>query len=90
MRTVYASVEALGIELTAGRESLWWGPGHHGALLASNNAEPISMLRLTNPPCPPTMDLRFLESVTTSSRAAWRMTGRMFQSPIHWGMRLSA
>lgn len=49
LRTVYVSVEALGVELTAGRESLWWGPGYHGALLESNNAEPITMLRLTNP-----------------------------------------
>jgi len=39
----------LGVELTAGREPLWWGPGHHGALLISNNAEPITMLNLTNP-----------------------------------------
>lgn len=29
-----------------GKQSLWWGPGEGGALLVSNNAEPIYMLRV--------------------------------------------
>src|SRR6266849_4672444 len=32
-------------ELTFGKQSLWWGPGHGGALLFSNNADPIYMFR---------------------------------------------
>ena len=89
MRTVYASVEALGIELTAGRESLWWGPGHHGALLASNNAEPISMLRLTNPRAAllPWI-FRFLGPVRFDLFAGRLEDDRKdVPSPIHWGMR---
>jgi hypothetical protein len=36
-------------ELSAGRQSLWWGQGRHGSMLLSNNAKPQDMIRLTNP-----------------------------------------
>jgi len=32
-------------QLTFGKQSLWWGPAEGGALLFSNNAEPIYMFR---------------------------------------------
>lgn len=44
-----AAVSFGGIELSAGRQSLWWGPGRNGSLLLTNNAEPLDMVRLTNP-----------------------------------------
>jgi membrane-associated phospholipid phosphatase len=34
-------------EFTFGKQSLWWGPGEGGALLFSDNAEPITMGRLS-------------------------------------------
>lgn len=34
------------IALKAGRDSLWWGPGRHGALLLSNNAFPFDMIHV--------------------------------------------
>jgi len=34
--------------LEAGRESLWWGPGRHGALLLSDNARPFDLVRFGN------------------------------------------
>ena len=37
------------IEVSVGRQSLWWGQGRHGSLLLTNNAEPLDMLRITNP-----------------------------------------
>ena len=37
------------IDLTFGRQSLWWGPGREGGLLFSNNAEPVTMARLSTP-----------------------------------------
>lgn len=37
------------LELSVGRQSLWWGQGRHGALVLTNNAEPLDMVRLTNP-----------------------------------------
>lgn len=38
-----------GWDIIAGKDSMWWGPGHHGALLLSNNVEPFTMLRIGNP-----------------------------------------
>jgi len=37
------------IQLSAGRQSLWWGPGAGGPPNLSDNAQPLDMLRLTNP-----------------------------------------
>ncbi len=34
-------------ELTVGRTPLWWGPSRHGALLLSNNAQPLDLIRLS-------------------------------------------
>jgi len=36
-------------ELEAGRDSLWWGPGHHGSMIMSNNARPFDMIKVSNP-----------------------------------------
>ena len=36
-------------EIEAGRDSLWWSPGYHGALLISNNAPPFDMIKISNP-----------------------------------------
>jgi hypothetical protein len=50
-RTLQGKV-ALGlglVEVSAGRQSLWWGQGRHGTLLLTNNAKPLDMLRVTNP-----------------------------------------
>lgn len=41
----YVGVNLEGWQLTFGKQSLWWGPGEGGALLFSNNAEPIYMFR---------------------------------------------
>jgi len=36
-------------EISAGRQALWWGQGRHGSLILTNNAQPLDMLRITNP-----------------------------------------
>ncbi len=41
----YATVNAAGWNLSFGKESLWWGPADGGALMFSDNAEPIYMFR---------------------------------------------
>lgn len=45
----YAKTRILGLELGVGKESLWWGQGRHGGLFLTGNAEPLPMVRLTNP-----------------------------------------
>ena len=49
LKGAYGVVSILGLDLTVGKDSQWWGPGYHGALLLSNNAEPFTMVRLENP-----------------------------------------
>lgn len=46
--TGYGMFNAANIELAAGREPLWWGPGYHGSLLLTNNARPLDMIRITS------------------------------------------
>ena len=49
------AVEAYGktaigrLDVEVGKDSLWWGPGYHGSGLMSNNAEPFTMLKVSNP-----------------------------------------
>ena len=43
----YAAVRAAGWNLSFGKQSLWWGPADGGALMFSDNAEPIYMFRAT-------------------------------------------
>jgi hypothetical protein len=46
---VYGKAMLGPFEVEGGRDSLWWGPGCHGALLVSNNAEPFTMIKVSNP-----------------------------------------
>ncbi|MGH9740498.1 MAG: capsule assembly Wzi family protein [Candidatus Acidiferrales bacterium] len=41
----YVGVNLAGWELSFGKQSLWWGPDQGGALMFSDNAEPIYMFR---------------------------------------------
>jgi len=45
----YVKINIANFEAQVGRDSLWWGPGYHGALLMSNNAHPFDMIKLSNP-----------------------------------------
>lgn len=45
----YGALEIWNIELTAGRQSLWWGAGYHGSLVLTDNARPFDLIKLTNP-----------------------------------------
>lgn len=42
----YAGFTAIGNEISVGKQSLWWGPGEGGAMILSDNAEPMYMLRI--------------------------------------------
>ena len=42
----YAKLTLWNLELQAGRDSLWWGPGYHGSLIMSNNAPPLDHVRV--------------------------------------------
>jgi hypothetical protein len=37
------------VEFEMGKDSLWWGPARHGSMIMSNNAQPLTMVRITTP-----------------------------------------
>ena len=43
----YAALNIKDNQISFGRQSTWWGPGHGGALMFSDNALPMYMLRWT-------------------------------------------
>ena len=45
----YGTLSFSVFELEFGKDSQWWGPGNHGTLLLSNNPEPLTILKLSNP-----------------------------------------
>ncbi len=45
----YITLNIKTVQISAGRQSLWWGPGQGGPPNLSDNAQPLDMLRLTNP-----------------------------------------
>lgn len=45
-RKGYLRLEFWNVALKIGRDSLWWGPGRHGALLVSNNAFPFDLIHV--------------------------------------------
>ncbi len=42
----YAKLQWFNVALEVGRDSFWWGPGHFGTLLLSDNAPPLDSLKL--------------------------------------------
>jgi membrane-associated phospholipid phosphatase len=44
----YAAMNWRSLQFTVGKQNLWWGPGQSGAMLMSDNAEPIYMVRMSN------------------------------------------
>lgn len=45
----YGKLASGNLEIEVGKDSLWWGPGYHGSLIMSNNAEPFKMVKLSTP-----------------------------------------
>ncbi len=45
----YGALNLGGYQLSFGKQSLWWGPSEGGGILFSDNAEPIAMVRISNP-----------------------------------------
>lgn len=45
----YGKLTFRNLEVAFGKDSLWWGPGYTGSMLMSNNAEPFTMIKISNP-----------------------------------------
>ena len=44
----YGKLTFWNVELLAGMDSMWWGPGFNGASMISNNARPFPMIKLSS------------------------------------------
>jgi len=76
--------------LEAGRFSLWWGPGRHGGLLFTTNAEPLVGVRIRNPrPIPLGWWFRFLGLLQYDLFVARLEESRPVPRSILSGMRLA-
>ncbi|MGD2063308.1 MAG: capsule assembly Wzi family protein [Nitrospirota bacterium] len=49
LRESYLKLVLWNLELEAGRDHIWWGPGRRGSLLLTDNAEPLDLVKLSNP-----------------------------------------
>jgi hypothetical protein len=48
LQKIYGKFYFWKLSLEIGKDSLWWGQGRHGSLILTNNAEPFSLLKISN------------------------------------------
>lgn len=71
-----------------GRDALWWGPGYNGALLMSGNAQPLDMIKLSNPrPARLPWILRYLGPVQFNLVLSELGDDRPIAKPYLYGLR---
>ncbi|VBB09394.1 capsule assembly protein wzi [Lucifera butyrica] len=46
--SAYLTTHINNMAIQIGKDSLWWGQGEHGSLLLTNNAAPLTMIKLSN------------------------------------------
>lgn len=90
LKKAYLTFDFWGLKLEAGKDSQWWGPGHHGALLFSNNAESLTLIKLTNPhPVLLPWVFRGLGPFRFVLFASRLDEERVVPEPYIWGLRLN-
>ena len=90
MKRAYGVLSFLGLELELGKDSQWWGPGYHGAMLVSNNAEPLTMVKLTNPhPVFLPWLFKYLGPFRFTMFVSRLEKERTVPNPYLWGMRFN-
>jgi hypothetical protein len=77
-------------EIEVGKDSMWWGPGYHGSMLMSNNAEPFQMIKISNPT---PVSLPWIFKALGPFKIVWFLTqledDRPVPEPLLTGMRLN-
>jgi hypothetical protein len=88
--TAYGVAGLGGWDVVTGKQSQWWGPGDHGALLLTNNAKPLTMVRVANrhPVVLPWI-LRYLGLVRFTGFVTRLEKERDIARPYLWGLRLN-
>jgi hypothetical protein len=79
------------LDLVAGKDSQWWGPGYNGAILLTNNAAPPPMLKITAPdPFLLPFFFKYLGPFQYSMFVSQLENDRSdFARPYLWGLRMS-
>jgi hypothetical protein len=90
LNRAYGILSLAGLDLEIGKDSQWWGPGHHGSILLSNNAEPFTMVKLTHsePVILPWIlkNLGLFKFTFFTTRLG---DERVISRPYLWGMRIN-
>ncbi len=90
MKRIYGTLDFLGLELELGKDSQWWGPGYHGAMLFSNNPEPMTMIKLGNPhPFLLPWIFKYLGLFKFTTFLTQLEADRAFPEPYFWGLRVN-
>ncbi|MDI6777514.1 MAG: capsule assembly Wzi family protein, partial [Syntrophales bacterium] len=86
----YAKLNLGNIEFEIGRDSMWWGPGYHGSLLMTNNAEPFDMVKISNPtPILLPWIFRYLGPFKVAFMLSRLEEDRPIPEPYLYGLRLN-
>ncbi|MFH2013262.1 MAG: capsule assembly Wzi family protein [Pseudomonadota bacterium] len=86
----YAKLNLSNVEFEIGRDSMWWGPGYHGSLLMTNNAEPFDMLKISNPrPILLPWIFRYLGPFKVTLMLSKLEKDRPIPEPYLYGLRLN-
>ncbi len=89
MKKAYGVLNIGGMALEVGKDSQWWGPGRHGSILLSNNAEPMRIVKISNPhPVLLPWIFRYLGPFNFTLFATELEKDRYVPEPYLWGMRL--
>jgi len=85
IRRAYGGIGLGGLGIQAGKDSMWWGTGYHGSLLLSNNARPLTALRVL-----PTKTLSLWGMPISFSVFAARLERQRddVPKPYIWGMAI--
>jgi len=90
IKTGYGVLSVAGLELQVGKDSQWWGPGYHGALLLSNNPDPLPIIKLSNPqPVLLPWIFKYLGPFRFTLFETSLEKDRNMPEPYMWGMRLN-
>jgi hypothetical protein len=86
----YAKVELGAAEVEVGKDSMWWGPGWHGGLIMTNNAEALTMVKVSNAQ---PVELPWILGYLGPFKAVWFLSqleeNREIPEPMLTGVRLN-
>lgn len=90
-RELSAGIRTWVADLDVGRIPMWWGPGRHGSLLLSTNAQPLDAVRVATPgPVLPPGFLGYLGLIRAETFLTRLFDDRAIARPYLWGARLSS